>query len=213
MSTRPQLHERLKKAFKDTNFQFTSIESSLSQASKQFRADLRRTTLIADLEGDLGRSHCGDRRSATVGLCRRDHHLVRDARRGLRPWPSPAQRHRLAAGWTHRQKRSSRPASEHRARDGRSIMRPGPHAFRSYQRLEVWAPPRSRFRRLFCSPNDRAISIKTCLFDLNFHTGTVADYLDLKPVLDLGAIANRPERLGCQAARSNDRATPDRAWR
>ena len=36
---------------------------------------------------------------------------------------------------------------------------------------------------------------QTCLFDLNFNTGTMADYLDLKPVLDLGAIANRPERL------------------
>ena len=53
VSSRSQLHERLKAAFRDTNFQFTSIESSLLQASKQLRADLRRTTLIADLEGDL----------------------------------------------------------------------------------------------------------------------------------------------------------------
>ncbi len=29
VSTRPQLHERLKTVFSDTNFQFTSIESSL----------------------------------------------------------------------------------------------------------------------------------------------------------------------------------------
>jgi pilus assembly protein CpaE len=36
---------------------------------------------------------------------------------------------------------------------------------------------------------------ETCLFDPNLNTGTMADYLDLKPVLDVGAIANRPERL------------------
>ncbi len=54
VSTRPQLHERLKKVFKDTDFQLTSIEHSLSQVGKPLRADFRRSTLIADLEGELG---------------------------------------------------------------------------------------------------------------------------------------------------------------
>ena len=44
VSSRPQLHERLKIAFKDTKFQFTSVQSGLSEASKHFRTDLRRAT-------------------------------------------------------------------------------------------------------------------------------------------------------------------------
>ena len=42
VSTRPQLHGRSKIAFKDTKFQFTSVQSRLSEASKHFRTDLRR---------------------------------------------------------------------------------------------------------------------------------------------------------------------------
>jgi pilus assembly protein CpaE len=36
---------------------------------------------------------------------------------------------------------------------------------------------------------------EVCLIDLNFHTGTLVDYLDLQPVLDVGAIAKQPDRL------------------
>src|SRR5262249_23273359 len=53
VSSRLELHERLKTAFKDTRFKFAGVESSLSEAGTQFGARLQPTILIADLQGDL----------------------------------------------------------------------------------------------------------------------------------------------------------------
>jgi pilus assembly protein CpaE len=39
---------------------------------------------------------------------------------------------------------------------------------------------------------------KTCIVDLNFQHGTVADYLDIEPRLNLNEIESRPERLDRQ---------------
>jgi pilus assembly protein CpaE len=38
----------------------------------------------------------------------------------------------------------------------------------------------------------------TCLIDLNFQTGSLADYLDLQPLFDIDAIAADPSRLDVQ---------------
>ncbi len=42
------------------------------------------------------------------------------------------------------------------------------------------------------------VRASTCLVDLDFQHGAVADYLDLEPRLDLGEIEGRPERLDRQ---------------
>jgi pilus assembly protein CpaE len=194
VSTRPQLHERLKKVFKDTNFQLTSIESGLSQASKQLRADLRRTTLIADLEGDLSQAITaieGLRQSGFAGaIITLSETLDEASVRGL-----------LQLNVT----------------DWLPADAPAEAIFQACQRASNARRPLDREARATCiafvpasgGVGTTTLAIQTafllakrsrnfeetCLFDLNFNTGTMADYLDLKPVLDLGAIANRPERL------------------
>ena len=62
------------------------------------------------------------------------------------------------------------------------------------------ASPRWRCRRR-CSCSTaaaRACKPSTCLVDLDFQHGTVADYLDLEPRLNLAEIEPRPDRLDRQ---------------
>jgi len=194
VSSRSQLHERLKKTFKDTNFQFTSVQGNLSQASKQFHGDLRRTTLIADLEGDLGEAIGAIenlRQSGFAGAIITLSELLDEAAvRGLL---------RLSVtDWL--------PADA-----------PAEAIFQACQRASNTRRPLDRETRATCiafvpaagGVGTTTLAIQTafliakrlrnfdetCLFDLNFQTGTMVDYLDLKPVLDLSAIANQPERL------------------
>jgi pilus assembly protein CpaE len=194
VSSRPELHERLKAAFKDTNFQFTSIESNLLQASKQLRADLRRTTLIADLEGDLAAALAAIqdlRQSGFAGaIITLSETLDEASVRGLLqlnatdwlPADAPAE----AIFEACRRASSARRPLDHETRATCVSFVPAAGGVGTTTLAIQTAFLLAKRSRNFD---------QTCLFDLNFHTGTVADYLDLKPVLDLGSIANRPERL------------------
>jgi len=194
VSSRPELHERLKKVFKDTNFQLTSIHSDLTQASKQLRTDLRRTTLIVDLEGDLGQAIAAIedlRQSGFAGAIITLSEMLDEA--------------------------SVRGLLQLNVTDWLPADAPAQAIFQACQRASTAKRPLDRETRATCvafvpaagGVGTTTLAIQTafllgkrlrnldetCLFDLNFYTGTMADYLDLKPVLDLSAIANQPERL------------------
>lgn len=194
VSARPQLHERLKKVFKDSNIGFASIESSLSQASKQLRADLRRTTLIADLEGDLGEAIAAIedlRRSGFAGaIITLSETLDEASVRGLLrlnatdwlPAEAPAEAILQAC---QRASSARRPLDRETRATCISFVPAAGGVGTTTLAIQTAFLLAKRLRNFE----------ETCLFDLNFHTGSMADYLDLKPVLDLGAIANQPERL------------------
>jgi pilus assembly protein CpaE len=194
VSTRLELHERLKNVFRDTSFALNSIEGGLPQASKQLRAERRQITLIADLEGDLREAIAaieGLRHSGFAGaIITLSETLDEASVRGL-----------LRLNVT----------------DWLPANAPGEAIFQACQRASSARRPLDREARVTCiafvpaagGVGTTTLAIQTafllakrsrnfeqtCLFDLNLHTGTMADYLDLKPVLDLDAIANRPERL------------------
>jgi len=194
VSSRPQLHERLKKAFNDTNIQFTSVHSSLTQVVKQFPGDLRRTTLIADLESDLAEAIAAIeslRQSGFVGAIITLSEMLDEASvRGLLrlnatdwlPADAPAE----AIFQACRRASSARRPLDRETRASCVAFVPAAGG--------VGTTTLAIQTAFLLGKHSRNLD-ETCLFDLNFHTGTVADYLDLKPVLDLGAIANQPERL------------------
>ena len=194
VSSRPQLHERLKIAFKDTKFQFTSVQSRLSEASKLIRSDLRRATLIADLEGDLGQAIAAIealRQSGFVGaIITLSETLDETSVRGLLrlnatdwlPVDAPAEAIFQAC---QRAAHTRRPLEQDTKATCISFVPAAGGAGTTTLAVQTAFLLAKRSRNFE----------ETCLFDLNFQTGTVADYLDLKPVLDMGAIANRPERL------------------
>jgi pilus assembly protein CpaE len=194
VSTRPQLHERLKKVFKDTDFQLTSIEHSLSQVGKPLRADLRRSTLIADLEGELGEAIAAVedlRQSGFAGaIITLSESLDEASVRGLLrlnvtdwlPADAPAEAILQAC----QRASSSRRALDRETRATCISFVPAAGGVGTTT-LAIQAA-------FLLATRSRNFN-ETCLFDLNFHTGTMSDYLDLKPVLDLGTIANQPERL------------------
>src|SRR5215510_6414519 len=194
VSSRPQLHERLKKAFNDTNIQFTSVHSNLTQVVKQFPGDLRRTTLIADLESDLAEAIAAIeslRQSGFAGAIITLSEMLDEASvRGLLrlnvtdwlPAAAPAEAILQAC----QRAMSSRRAVDRETRATCISFVPAAGGVGTTT-LAIQAA-------FLLAKRSRNFD-QTCLFDLNFHTGTMADYLDLKPVLDLGTIANRPERL------------------
>ena len=194
VSTRPELHERLNAAFMDTRFKFAGVESSLSEAGPQFGVRLQPTILIADLQGDLGEAIAaieGVRQSGFTGaIITVSESLDEASVRGLlrlhvTDWlPVDADAEVIFQACQRASSARRRLDRETKATCISFVPAAGGVGTTTLAIQTAFLLARR-------SRNFGA----TCLFDLNFHSGTLADYLDLKPVLDMGAIANKPERL------------------
>jgi pilus assembly protein CpaE len=194
VSSRPELHERLKTAFMETRFKFAGIESSLSEAGPQFGARLQPTILIADLQGDLGEAIMaieGVRQSGFAGaIITVSESLDEASVRGLlrlhvTDW-LPVDADADVIFQACQRASSARRRLDRKTKATCISFVPAAGGVGTTTLAIQTAFLLARRSRNFEA---------TCLFDLNFHSGTLADYLDLKPVLDMGAIANQPERL------------------
>jgi pilus assembly protein CpaE len=194
VSSRPELHARLQTAFMDTRFKFAGIESSLSEAGPQFGARLQPTILIADLQGDLGEAIVAIERVRQSGftgaIITVSESLDEASVRGLlrlhvTDWlPIDADAEVIFQACQRASSARRRLDRETKATCISFVPAAGGVGTTTLAIQTAFLLARR-------SRNFEA----TCLFDLNFHSGTLADYLDLKPVLDMGAIANQPERL------------------
>jgi pilus assembly protein CpaE len=194
VSKRSELHERLKAAFKDTKFQFTSIEGDLSQLRTRLDVDSRPTILITDLQGDLDEAILAIedlRKSGFAGaIITVSETLDEDSVRGLLrlnvfDWlPCNAGADAIFQACLRASSARRRLDRESKAMCIAFVPAAG----------GVGTTTLAVQTAFLLAKRSRNFE-ETCLFDLNFHSGTLADYLDLKPVLDLGAIAKQPERL------------------
>jgi pilus assembly protein CpaE len=193
VSARPALHERLTMALKETKFQFTSVESNLSEARTQFSA-LRPTILIADLQGDLNEAIAaieGLRQSGFAGVIitvseTLDEVSVRGLLRlHVSDWlPVDAQAQAIYQACERALSARRRLQRESKATCISFVPAAGGVGTTT---LAIQAA-------FLLAKRSRNFD-ETCLIDLNFHSGMLADYLDLQPVLDVAAIAKQPERL------------------
>ena len=194
VSTRPELHGQLKMAFKESKFQFTSVESSLSQARAQFSAGLRPTILIADLQGDLSEAIAaieGLRQSGFAGVIITVSETLDEASvRGLlrlhvSDW-LPADADAVAIFRACERASSARRRLERQSKATCISFVPAAGGVGTTTLAIQTAFLLAKRSRNF---------EETCLIDLNFHSGVLADYLDLQPALDVDAIVKHPERL------------------
>lgn len=194
VSTRPHLHEGLKTAFRDTKFRFIGIESGLSQILTHFGADSQPSILIADLEGDLGEAIAAIedlRQSGYSGpIITVSETLDEASVRGLlhlhvTDW-LPVNAQPEAIYQACQRASSARRRFDRETKATCIAFVPAAGGVGTTTLVIQTAFLLARRLRNF---------EETCVFDLNFHSGTLADYLDLKPVLDVHAIAKQPERL------------------
>ena len=194
VSSRRHLHEQLKAAFKDTKFQFIGVESGLAQMRSHLGAGSQPSILIADLEGDLGEAVAaieGLRQAGFAGaIITVSESLDEASVRGLlrlhvTDWlPADAQPEEIYQACQRAS--SARRRLDRETKATCIAFVPAAGGVGTTTLVIQTAFLLARQSRNFN---------ETCLFDLNFHSGTLADYLDLKPALDLESIAKQPERL------------------
>jgi pilus assembly protein CpaE len=193
-STQPQLHDRLKAAFAQSKFQFSSVQSGLSQLRSQLGAGARPAILIADLQGNLDEAIAAieDLRSSNFSgaIITMSETLDEASVRGLlrlqiTDWlPTDAEADTVIQACERAS--STKRCAEHESQATCIAFLPAAGGVGTTT-LAI----QTAFLLAKRSGNFEA----TCLLDLNFHSGVLADYLDLQPVLDVGAIAKQPDRL------------------
>jgi pilus assembly protein CpaE len=198
VSPRPQLHETLKRVFKtDERFHFVGTLGSLIQIGSQFGAGSRPTILIADLQDTLDASikAIESVRSSGFGgaIITLSDSLDETSVRGL-------LRLRVS-DWLPTDAGSSEilEACE-RALHARVPVENGAKA-----KCLAFVPAAGGVgtttlaiqTAILLGKRSRNLS-RTCLVDLNFQSGSLADYLDLEPLFDFNTIAADPSRLDAQ---------------
>jgi pilus assembly protein CpaE len=193
-SARPALHERLKEAFADSRFRLIGVEGGLTQLRSQIGAGVRPGILIADLQGDLDKAILAieDLRGSgySGAIITMSETLDEASVRGLlrlqiTDWlPADAEVDAIVQA-------CERASSARR------------HIERESQATCICFLPAAggvgtttlAIQTAFLLAQRSQSFSEMCLIDLNFHTGTLVDYLDLQPVLDVDAIAKQPDRL------------------
>lgn len=193
-STQPQLHDRLRAAFAQSKFQFSSVQSDLSQLRSRLGAGSRPTILIADLQGNLNEAIAAieDLRSSgfSGAIITMSETLDEASVRGLlrlqiTDWlPTDAEADAIIQACERASNAKRRAEHEFRATCVAFLPAAGGVGTTTLaiQTAFLLAKQSGNFEG-------------TCLLDLNFHSGVLTDYLDLQPVLDVGAIAKQPDRL------------------
>jgi pilus assembly protein CpaE len=198
VSPRPQLHETLKRILKkEDRFQFVGIHGDLVQVGTQLGVGSRSTILVADLQGTLDAAVAAMERVRSSGfngaIIALSETLDETGVRGLlqlgvSDWlPTDAGTDEIID------------ACE-RALNARTLVDNGTKA-----RCVAFVPAAggvgtttlSIQTAFLLGKRDRNLS-RTCLVDLNFQSGSLADYLDLEPLFDMDAIAGDPSRLDTQ---------------
>lgn len=198
VSPRPELHDTLKRILKkDERFRFVGTVGDLIQIGSQFGAGSRTTILVADLQDTLEASiraienvRAGGFGGAIITL---SNSLDETTVRGL-------LRLRVS-DWLPTNAGSSEilEACE-RAWSARATIDNGAKA-----NCVAFVPAAGGVgtttlaiqTAILLGKHSRSLG-RTCLVDLNFQCGALADYLDLEPLFDIAAIAADPSRLDAQ---------------
>lgn len=193
-SARPALCERLKEAFADSGFRLIGVESGLTELRSQLGAGVRPGILIADLPADLNEAILaieGLRGSGYSGAIitmseTLDEASVRSLLRlQITDW-LPADAEADAIVQACERASSARLRIERESQATCICFLPAAGG--------VGTTTLAIQTAFLLAQRSQGFS-EMCLIDLNFHTGTLVDYLDLQPVLDVGAIAKEPDRL------------------
>src|SRR5262249_10610098 len=193
-SARPALHERLKEAFADSRFRLIGVESGLTQLRSQLGASVRPGILIADLQADLNEAILAieDLRDsgysgAIITMSETlDEASVRSLLRlQITDW-LPADAEVDAIVQACERASSARRLVERESQATCICFLPAAGG--------VGTTTLAIQTAFLLAQRSQSFS-EMCLIDLNFHTGTLVDYLDLQPVLDVDAIAKQPDRL------------------
>lgn len=198
VSPRPQLHETLKRVLKkDDRFHFVGTLGSLVQIGSQFGTGSRPTILIADLQDTLDASiraiesvRSGGFGGAIITL---SDSLDETSVRGLlrlrvSDWlPSDAGSSEIIEACERAL--NARAPADNGAKAKCLAFVPAAGGVGTTT-LAIQAA-------ILLGKRGRNLN-RTCLIDLNFQSGSLADYLDLEPQFDFNAIAADPTRLDAQ---------------
>lgn len=196
VSPNQDLQERLRTAFKaDRRFEFCAIDSSVAGFAGNFDPASGPLVLLADLHNDraaaLNALEAVRREKFEGAIVTISDNLDEEAVRGLLRWrisdwlPSDASTEDIVA------------ACE------RAMLAQSPRAEGSERALCITMVPAAggvgtttlavQIAFLLARRDQSAKS--TCLIDLNFQSGSLADYLDLEPGFKLDTVASAPDRL------------------
>ena len=198
VSPRPELHDSLRKALsQDERFQFVGVKGDVAEVGPRFGNGSKATILIADLHNSLETSivaieslRSGGFGGAIIAL---SDGLDESAVRGL-------LRLRVT-DWLRTDAQTE------------EIMEACERAFSAHRQVDKETTAKCiAFVPAAGGVGTTTLAIQTsfligrrlgdlsriCLVDLNFQSGSLADYLDLEPLFDAEAIAADPTRLDAQ---------------
>jgi pilus assembly protein CpaE len=195
VSPRRPLQERLRSALKeDKRFHFVAVQGDLAQARSNFRAGSQPSILIADLQGDPEASiaaiehlrsdgFTGALITLSEGL---DETTVRALLRlHVTDWlPADVENEEIIQA-------CERALSSRRLGDGKTRAK----CYAFVPAAGGVGNTTLAIQTAFLLGKKTRNLGGTCLVDLNFGSGALADYLDLQPLFDADAIANDPSRL------------------
>ena len=195
VSPRRQLQDRLRAALKaEKQFHFVAVEGELAQVLSNFRAGSQPSILVADLQGDpetsidaIERLRSDGFAGALIALSEGlDEVTVRALLRlHVTDWlPADAETEEIVQA-------CERALSSRRRGDGnkRAMCYAFVPAAGGVGNTTLAIQSAFLLGRKTRNPGG------TCLVDLNFESGALADYLDLRPLFDAEAIADDPSRL------------------
>jgi pilus assembly protein CpaE len=198
VSSRPQLHETLKRALrKDDRFHFVGVQGDLPQVGPQLGAGSRPTILVVDLPTGPDSSIAAIEGLRSAGfsgaIITLSDSLDEATVRGL-------LRLRVL-DWLRSDARTEQIVEAcERALNARKL------ADRQGTATCVALVPAAggvgtttlAIQTAYLLAKRARNFTRTCLIDLNFQSGSMADYLDLQPLFDIEAIAADPSRLDAQ---------------
>lgn len=199
VSPNRELQERLRVAFKgDQRYDFCAIDGSVADLAADFDPASGPLVLIADLHEDRAAA------LAALEAVRRDNfegaivtisdNLDEEAVRGLLRW--------RVSDWLP----SDASTADIVGACERAMLSQAPRSEKSSRALCVALVPAAggagtttlAIETAFLLAQRNRNHKSTCLIDLNFQSGALADYLDLKPGFKLETVASAPERLDTQ---------------
>lgn len=191
-----ELQERLRAAFKEhERYDFCAVDSSVASLAADFDPATGPSVLIADLHDDRAGA------LAAIERMRRDkfegaivaisNNLDEEAVRGLLRWrvsdwlPSDAASADIV-GACERAMHTQAPRTEKATRSLCVALLPA---------VGGAGTTTLAIETAYCLARRTRSYRSTCLIDLNFQSGALADYLDLKPGFKLETVASAPDRL------------------
>jgi pilus assembly protein CpaE len=195
VSPRRDLLDSLKSAVKkERHFQLATIQGDLSQMQPDFGAGLRPVLLVADLHGDLERSIANIEKLRKGGF----NGAIIIISESLDEVSLRGMLHFHVADWLPADAEDGEIIEAcKRALNGRRQGEGG-----SRTQCLAFVPAAGgvgtttlAIQAAFLLANRARDFSRTCLVDLNLHSGCLADYLDLEPLFDIDSIRGEPGRL------------------